>query len=295
MTGVIEQFLQQLIYGVSIGSVYALIALGFSIIFQTTGILSFAHQEIMMVGGLFGYTLLTRLGLPFAAVIPAAMVCCAGLACGVDRFALAQIRRKGGSDLNMVVATIGIATVITSVAVLIWGAYPFSYPNAELSKPLRIGEITVDPKYLWILASSLTALFVLQYFLKWTRYGIAMRASAVDQATAEMMGIPTDRMASVAFAVSGALAGLSGVLIALLYYASFDMGAIGLKALAAAVIGGFGSLPGAVIGGLVLGILETYGTIYLSSDFTNALSFVVLILVLLVWPGGIAGVKMREV
>jgi branched-chain amino acid transport system permease protein len=290
-----EQFFQQLIYGVSIGSVYALIALGFSIIFQTAGVLSFAHQEIMMVGGLLGYTLLSRLGLPFVAVIFVAMAVCAGLAYSVDRFALARIRKMGGSDLNMVVATIGIAIVITNAAILIWGAYPFSYPDALSSKPLKFSGIAVDPKYLWILTISVAALVVLQFFLKTTRYGIAMRASAVDGATAEMMGIPTAGVASLAFAISGALAGLSGVLVALLYYASFDMGSIGLKALSAAVIGGFGSLPGAVIGGLVLGILETYGAIYLTPDFTDALPFAVLILVLLIWPGGIAGIKMREV
>jgi branched-chain amino acid transport system permease protein len=122
-----------------------------------------------------------------------------------------------------------------------------------------------------------------------------MRASAADPATAALMGVPTQNMSSLAFAVSGALAGLAGVLIALLYYASFDIGAIGLKALTAAVIGGFGSLPGAVIGGLILGVLETYGTIYMTSDFSNALAFVVLIVVLLVRPSGLIGAKVREI
>lgn len=290
-----EQFIQLLVYGVSIGSVYALIALGFSIIFQTTGLLSFAHQEIMMVGGLLGYTLLAQLDVPFIVTIAAAMVFCGALAFLMERLGIARIRKQGGGVLNMIVATIGIAIVITSVAILVWGAYPVSYPHSQQAQPLRLWGIAIDYKYLWILAISLLALLVLQYFLRRTKYGLAMRASAADPATAELMGVPTSNMSSLAFGVSGMLAGLAGILVAYLYYASFDMGSIGLKALTAAVIGGFGSLPGAVIGGIVLGVLETYGTIYLTSDFSNALAFVALIVVLLVRPSGIVGVKLREV
>jgi branched-subunit amino acid ABC-type transport system permease component len=289
-----EQTIQLFVYGVSIGAVYALIALGFSIIFKTTGLLNFAHQEIMMVGGLFGYTLMTRLDLPLIVTIVAAMIVCSGIAFAMERFGLARIRRRGGSDLNMVVATIGIAIVIMSLAILIWGAYPLSYPHGK-ETALRLWGIVIDYKYLWILITALAALLVLQLFLRRSRYGLAMRASSADPATAELMGIPTQNMSSLAFAVSGALAGLAGVLIALLYYASFDIGTIGLKALTAAVIGGFGSLPGAVIGGLILGVLETFGTIYLTSDFSNALAFVVLIVVLLVRPSGLIGAKVREI
>lgn len=290
-----EQVLQQFLYGISIGSVYALIALGFSIIFQTTGLLSFAHQEIMMVGGLLGYTMLTRLGIPFLVTLGLAMVICTAIAFAVERLGLARIRKRGGSELNMIVATIGIGIVIYCAAMLIWGPYSHPYPHAKVPQPLKLGGLALDPKYLWVLGISFVAMLILQFLLKQTRLGLAMRAAAEDPPTAELMGIPINDMASLSFAASGALAGLAGILVALLYFASFDMGSIGLKAMSAAVIGGFGSLPGAVVGGLILGVLETYGTLYLASDVNNALPFAILIVVLLLRPSGLLGRKLREV
>jgi branched-chain amino acid transport system permease protein len=290
-----EQFIQLLVYGVSIGSVYALIALGFSLVFQTTGLLNFAHHEVMMVGGLIGYSLLNYAGLPIAVTILVAIVICGAISLAIQRYVVARVQRNGGGELNIVVATIGIAIIITSLAMLIWGAYPLPYPEVQRSAPLKIGQIIVDPKYLLILAISLASMLVLQVFLKASRFGLAMRATAADAATAALSGIPATRMFALAFTISGGLAAIAGVLVGMLYYASFDMGTIGLKALTAAVIGGFGSLPGAVLGGLALGILETYGTIYLSSDFNNALAFVMLIVVLLIRPSGLVGIKAREV
>lgn len=290
-----EQVLQQFLYGISIGSVYALIALGFSIIFQTTGLLSFAHQEIMMVGGLLGYTMLTHLGIPFLVTLGLAMVICTAIALAVERLGLARIRKRGGSELSMIVATIGIGIVIYCAAMLIWGPYSHPYPHAEMPQPLKLGSLAIDPKYLWVLGISFAAMLILQFLLKQTRLGLAMRAAAEDPPTAELMGIPINDMASLSFAASGALAGLAGILVALLYFASFDMGSIGLKAMSAAVIGGFGSLPGAVVGGLILGVLETYGTLYLASDVNNALPFAILIVVLLLRPSGLLGRKLREV
>jgi branched-chain amino acid transport system permease protein len=290
-----EQILQQLVYGISIGSVYALVALGFSIIFQTTGLLSFAHHQIMMIGGLIGYTMLTRLRMPILVTVAGTMAVCAATAFAIDRFGLARIRRRGGSNLNKVVATIGIGIMINSIAILVWGAYPFSYPLAQKPVPLMIGKVAIDPKYLWTFAVSCVAMVVLQLLLKRTRYGLATRAAAADPDAAELMGIPINKMVSFSFGMSGALAGLAGILVGLLYYASFEMDTIGLKALTAAVIGGFGSLPGAVAGGILLAILETYGTVHLSGDFSNALGFAILILILLVKPSGLLGSKQREV
>jgi branched-chain amino acid transport system permease protein len=290
-----EELVQQLVYGITIGSVYALIALGFSIVFQTSGLLNFAHQEVVMVGGLFGYTLLAHAGLAFPYAVVGVVLGCALLSFLMERTFIEPIRVRSGSRINMVVATIGVGIVFNNLAIMIWGAYPLSYPHGPSEQPLRLGNISISPKHVLILAASFAAMILLQFVLKRTRVGLALRAAAGDPSTAQLMGIPIDRITAVSFALSGALAGLAGVLIGSLYYASFEMGAAGLKSLSAAVLGGFGSLPGAVLGGLLLGIVEALGATYLRADLNDFLVYGILIIVLITMPNGLIGKAQREV
>lgn len=289
------EILQQLIYGLTVGSVYALIALGFSIIFQTTGLLSFAHQEVMVIGGMLGYTLLVSLGLPYPLALIGVLLVCAAVSVAIEKFCLAPIRNRRGGEINSIVATIGIGIVINNAVMLIWGAYPLSYPQEHVSLPLNIGGIKLDSKQLGIFVVSLLAMVVLQFFLKMTRAGIAMRAAAADSVTAALMGISAQRASIVSFALSGALAGLAGILIGDLYYTSFEMGTVGLKSLSAAVLGGFGSLPGAIAGGLALGVLETLVSVHLKGEFADSIVFSLLIVVLLTRPSGLFGRQHREI
>ncbi len=289
------EILQQIVYGTTVGSVYALIALGFSMIFRTAGLLNFAHQEFMMVGGLLGYTLLARLHLPFLVAVAGVLLGCAVASLGLERLGIAPIRRRGGTVMNMVVATIGWSIVITNASMLVWGAYSLSYPQANLARPLRVAGVSLTVQHLWILGVGFGMMILLQLLLKRTRLGLAMRAAAEDPATAEVMGIPIDRVIALTFALSGGLAGVAGILIGSLYYASFEMGILGLKSLSAAVLGGFGSLPGAMLGGLLLGVLETLGAVYIKSEYNDIIVYGLLVLILLARPTGILGETRREV
>lgn len=285
--------LQYAAFGIASGGIYALLALGFSLIYQTTGLLSFVHPQVMMVGGMVGYTLLAQAGLPPALAAVGSAVAGAVLSVLIDVAVLAPIRRRSGSDLHMVVATIGLGIILVSAATLIWGPYSLPYPQADTARVLIMGY-SLDRANLNVLGATAFALIAFQLLLTRTNIGLAMRASAMDTITAGIVGIPVRRMTIAAYAFSGALAGLAGALIGSMYYASFEMGGSGLKALAAAVLGGFGNLTGAVIGGFALGMLESTSSFYIGGQYNDSLIYGILILVLLIWPQGLLGRKERE-
>jgi branched-chain amino acid transport system permease protein len=286
--------MQNVVFGLTTGSIYALIALGFSLVFRTSGLLSFAHPQIMMICGLFGYTAMSYLGLPYPV---AALGCaCAGAALSflMDAVVLRPIRKRKGSENNQIVATIGVGIVLVSAATLIWGPHALPYPQRYSGSPILIGGVSFSLISLGVLVTTVVALTAFQLLLTKTGLGIAMRASSADPQTASLIGIPVSRTIAISFALSGALAGLAGVLLGLLYFASFDMGSSGLKSLCAAVIGGFGSLAGAVIGGLALGIIEAFSSYFLSSQYNDVIIYGVLIVTLLLLPQGLFGLKQRE-
>jgi branched-chain amino acid transport system permease protein len=287
--------LQQSLYGLTTGSIYALVALGFSLTFQTTAMLSFAHPQLMMLGGMVGHTILARFNVPFVAAAAGAAVL-SGLASVLIELAILRpMRWRQASENNLIVVTIGVGIIMTSSAILLWGPYSLPYPHGENPQSITVGGLTIEQKSVGIWIATIAALAAFQLFLRHSRLGLAMRAGAADPATAELVGIPIRIVIAMSFGLSGALAGLAGALIGTLYYASFDMGATGLKSLCAAVIGGFGNLPGAVIGGLLLGVFESLVTSHVSAQLTDTFTYGLLILFLLVRPQGILGVARRKV
>lgn len=280
----------QLLFGLAIGSIYSLVAIGFSMIFRATGLLHFAHPDLMMMGGMIGYTLATRTALPMPLLFICAGLGVAVLSYAIDRFGFRPMRRHGdGASLNLVIATIGWSIILVNVALFVWGTAPLSYPQPYLPKGRVIGGIVVVPQNLVMLAVGLAAMAALQTFFSRTVVGQALRATAENPVAAQLMGIKVERMMALTFLVSGFLAGGAGVLVASIVYANFDLGLIGIKSFAAAVLGGFGHVGGAMAGGLILGVIETIGAYYVSSAFKDIIAYTLLIVILLFRPQGLFG------
>ncbi len=280
------EFAGQVIFGLAIGSIYSLVAIGFSMIFRATGLLHFAHPDLMMIGAMIGYTVATRTHAPLLGVFVVAGVGVAILSAAIDRIGFRPLRRKG-SLVNLIIATIGWSIVLVNIAIFVWGTEPLAYPQQYLPKGTRVAGLVVVPQNLLMLAVGVVAMAGLQLFFSRTRVGQALRATAENPTAARLMSIPVDRMMTLTFLLSGFLAGGAGVLVASIVYANFDLGLIGIKSFAAAVLGGFGQIGGAMVGGLVLGLIEALGAFYISSAFKDLIAYALLILVLLVRPTGL--------
>jgi len=284
----VSELAGQLIFSLAIGAIYSLIAIGFSMIYRSTGLLHFAHPDLVMVGGMVGYTLATRTRLPMPVLFVLAGVVVAALSALIDRIGLRPLRRRA-APVNLVIATIGWSIILVNVALFVWGTAPLSYPEPYLPRGTRVGGVVIVPQNLVMLGIALVAMAALHVFFARTLIGQAMRAVAESPVAAQLMGIRVDRMMTLTFVLSGFLAGGAGVLVASMVYANFDLGLIGVKAFAAAVLGGFGHVGGAMAGGLLLGVLETLGAYYLSSAFKDLIAYTLLILILLARPHGLFG------
>lgn len=280
------EFGGQVIFGLAIGSIYSLVAIGFSMIFRATGLLHFAHPDLMMIGAMIGYTLATRTQMPLLALFVVAGIAVAILSALIDWIGFRPMRRKGAL-VNLIIATIGWSIVLVNVAIFIWGVAPLAYPQQYLPKGTTIGGLIIVPQNLLMLGVGVVAMVALQQFFARTRMGQALRATAENPVAAQLMGIKVERMMTLTFLLSGFLAGGAGVLIASIVYANFDLGLIGIKSFAAAVLGGFGQVGGAMVGGLLLGLIEVLGAFYISSAFKDLIAYTLLILVLLLRPSGL--------
>jgi branched-chain amino acid transport system permease protein len=283
-----SEFAGQLLFGLAIGSIYALVAIGFSMIYRATGLLHFAHPDLMMIGGMVGYTLATRTALPMPVLFVVSGLTVAGLSYLIDRVGFRPMRRQGAS-LNLVIATIGWSIILVNVAIFVWGTAPLSYPEPYLPKGTSVGGVVIVPQNLVMVGVGLAAMVALHLFFTRTVVGQALRATAENPVAAQLMGIPVERMMALTFLLSGFLAGGAGVLVASIVYANFDLGLIGIKSFAAAVLGGFGHVGGAMVGGLLLGVVETIGAFYVSSAYKDIIAYTLLIVVLLLRPQGIFG------
>jgi branched-subunit amino acid ABC-type transport system permease component len=213
----------------------------------------------------------------------------------VLEFVVFRPMRRGGSPMiNLLIVTIGISILLQNVARLAWGSEPLRYPRVFGTRPFVFGEVVVASYVPWVLVFGVAVMVALQLFFARTPTGIAMRASAQDPLAARLMGVSVDRMITYTFAISAALGGAGGVLIAPVFFASFNMGEIGLKAFVAATIGGLGSMPGAMLGGVVLGLVETFSAFWVSSEYRDAIAYGILILVLLFLPSGILGGRAQQ-
>lgn len=282
------ELLGQVIFGLAIGSIYSLIAIGFSMIFRATGLLHFAHPDLMMIGAMIGHTVATRTQMPLLGVFAIAGIAVAGLSALIDRVGFRTMWRAGAME-NLIISTIGWSIVLVNVAIFVWGTAPLAYPQQYLPKGTRVGGIVIVPQNLLMLAVGVVAMGALHLFFTRTRTGQALRATAENPIAARLMGIKVERMLTLTFLLSGFLAGGAGVLVASIVYANFDLGLIGVKSFAAAVLGGFGQVGGAMIGGLVLGLVESLGAFYISSAFKDLIAYTLLIVVLLLRPTGLFG------
>ncbi|MEM5947058.1 branched-chain amino acid ABC transporter permease [Spirochaetia bacterium 38H-sp] len=293
-----EQFFQQTINGVALGGVYALIAIGYTMIYGIIKLINFAHGDILMLGAFFAYFVLrvtgpTPEGIILAFVV--SMTGCAILGITIERLAYKPLRTA--PRINALITAIGVSLLIENVARVL----PFigpdyrTFPVASF-EPLRFAGIVINPLQLIVLIVALVLMAVLTYIVDYTKVGKAMRAVSFDKQASALMGINVNRIISFTFALGSMMAAAAGILYSFSYpLIEPNMGIIpGLKAFVAAVLGGIGSIPGAMIGGFIMGLAETYTKGYISSQMADAIAFGILIVILLVKPTGLLGKKISE-
>jgi branched-chain amino acid transport system permease protein len=295
-------FLQELVNGITTGALYALVALGFSMVYGVLKLLNFAHGDLYMVGAYIGFFVIQWFGGPTALTIPvpllvlimfvAAAIVVGGLGVAIERFAYRPLR--DAPRIAPLITAIGISFFLENSALLLFGAQYREYNTPDFisfSSGIKIGSVTIDSVQIMVLVLGLVLMVGLRQLVQRTRLGKQMRAVATDREAAEMMGINVNLTIAVTFFLGSALAGVAGVMAGLLFnQVSNTIGFIaGLKAFTAAVVGGIGSLYGAMLGGLLIGIAESFVTGYISSRYTNLLVFALLIIVMLVRPTGLLG------
>ena len=289
-------FLSFFLNGVSLGSIYAIIALGYTMVYGIAKMLNFAHGDIIMVGGYVTFTAMMSAGLPALPAVLLSMLVCTLLGITIERVAYKPLR--GANSLAVLITAIGVSYLLQNLALLIFGANPKSF-NSVVPIPavsLAGGKLNISGETLTAIIACLLVMTGLTLFINRTRAGQAMLAVSEDKGAATLMGVNVNGTIALTFAIGSSLAALAGILLCSAYPTlSPTTGAMpGIKAFVAAVIGGIGSIPGALIGGLLLGILENLSKAYISSKLSDAIVFSVLIIVLLVRPTGILGKKIME-
>lgn len=290
-----SMFLQQLINGLSLGSIYALIALGYTMVYGIIKLINFAHGDVMMMGAYAGYFVLMALGanvLGLSCAFLVSMIFCAVLSLLIERFAYRPLRNA--PRLNSLITAIAVELILQNVMRVLpfVGPNPRQYPTMEL-KNFALGSVSISNLQLIVIVSSAILMVLLHLLVNYTKTGKAMRAVSYDMGAASLMGISVNKIISITFVIGSVLAAAAGVLYATAY-PQIDpmMGYMpGLKAFVAAVLGGIGSIPGAMVGGVILGIAETLTKGFISSQYADAISFSILIVILLVKPTGLFGKK----
>lgn len=279
------EFLQVLITGLGQGCLYGLIALGFVLIYKATEIVNFAQGELMMVGAFFGLTYIGILGLPFWLGLLLAMATMAVFGYLLDMTVIRAI--IGESQIAVVVLTISLGFILRAAAAAIWGAEMKRLEAPFGGKMANIYGLVIGQEYLYVIGGTLLLLLVLYLFFRYSNLGIAMQAASQNQLAAYYMGIPVKRIFSLIWAISAVVAAVAGTLMGPISLVSPEMGFMGIKAFAAAVIGGFGSLPGAVLAGLLIGVAEQMAAVYLPTGFEKITAYLIMFLVLTARPQGI--------
>ena len=289
-------FLSYLINGISLGSVYAIIALGYTMVYGIARMLNFAHGDIIMVGGFTVFTIVTTMGGSPVVGILASVVVCTVLGVTIERVAYRPLR--DASPLAVLITAIGVSYLLQNVALLIFGSNARQFTSVITVPALKLagGKLSISSVTIVTILSCIVIMAALMTFINKTKMGQAMLAVSEDRGAATLMGINVNRTISVPFAIGSALAAVAGVLLCSAYpsLSPYTGSMPGIKAFVAAVFGGIGSIPGAFIGGILLGIIENLAKAYISSQLSDAIVFSVLIIVLLVRPTGILGKKMTE-
>ena len=298
-----EQFFQQLINGLAVGGIYALIALGYTMVYGVLKLINFAHGDLFTYGGYLGLTLLTslllndRLGAVAAIAVLTVMVMGLVGVMGVilERAAYRPLRES--PRLSAVVSALGASIFLQNALMLVYGARVQVYPEGAVPQVMvSLFGLMVPLLRILVVAASVVMMTALYLFVQKTKIGTAVRAAAIDQGAARLMGIDVNKVVSLVFLIGPALGGSAGLLVGLYYgQVNFTMGWIyGMKAFTAAILGGIGNIPGAMVGGLLLGVIEALGAAYLSIAWKDALAFCVLILILIVRPTGLLGERVAE-
>ncbi|MBB6445764.1 branched-chain amino acid ABC transporter permease [Bacillus benzoevorans] len=289
------ELVQQLVNGISLGSIYALIALGYTMVYGIVKLINFAHGDVFMIGSFIGFYSITILGLGFFPSLILSMAVCAILGVLIERIAYKPLRNA--TRIAALITAIGVSLFIEYGMVYLRGAQPVAYPGNSLpSKTIDIFGIGINTQSLFILGISVALMILLQFIVHKTKIGKAMRAVSYDTDAAQLMGINVNNTISATFAIGSALAGAAGVIFGI-YYIKIEplMGVIpGLKAFIAAVLGGIGIIPGAMVGGLLLGIIESIVSAAGFSLWRDAVAFIVLILILIFRPSGLFGKNTKE-
>ena len=289
-------FLSYLINGISLGSVYAIIALGYTMVYGIARMLNFAHGDIIMVGGFTVFTIVTTMGGSPVVGILASVVVCTVLGVTIERVAYRPLR--DASPLAVLITAIGVSYLLQNVALLIFGSNARQFTSVITVPALKLagGKLSISSVTIVTILSCIVIMAALMTFINKTKMGQAMLAVSEDRGASTLMGINVNRTISVTFAIGSALAAVAGVLLCSAYpsLSPYTGSMPGIKAFVAAVFGGIGSIPGAFIGGILLGIIENLAKAYISSQLSDAIVFSVLIIVLLVRPTGILGKKMTE-
>lgn len=285
-------WLQFVASGLTAGAIYALVALGFSIIYNASGAINFAQGEFVMIGGMSAVTFWAA-GLPLPLVVPLAIAASVLVALVVEKLAIEPARHAG--TITLIIITIGVSLFLRGLAQLVWDKGVHRLPAFSSEKPIEFMGATVLPQSLWVLAGAALAVVALSAFYGRTLLGKAMLATSHNRLAAQLVGINTRGVLFASFGLAAALGALAGVLIAPIAFTSYDTGImLGLKGFAAAMLGGLGSFGGAVLGGLVLGLLEGLGAGFISSAYKDAIAFVVILAVLFLLPGGFLGARSSD-
>jgi len=289
-------FLQMLVTGIVVGSVYALVALGFVLIYKSSDAINFAQGEFLLVGTYVCLTLVASYNIPFIAAILITLAFSAVLGLVVERIVLRPF--IGKPVISMIMATIGLASVMAGIVHIIWGHETRVYPKVFSDKPLQLGDVVIAPVYAWALIIVVIMLVIFTLFFKYSKLGIAMRATADDQQAALSMGISVKTIFAVAWAIAAIVSAVGGVLLGNINGVNSSLSTIGLKVLPVAILGGLDSIPGAIIGGILIGIIESLTGGYLDplvgGGLKEVIPFIILVLILMFKPYGLFGKKEIE-
>lgn len=282
------ELVQSLVNGVGIGLIYGLVAIGFCVIYNASGIVNFAQGVFVMLGGMFAHTLLTQFGLPIYVSAVLSTILVAGIGVLVQILIINPMWRRKAPLFAIILATLAIQLLIEQVVILTLGDQPRTYPEFTSGGPLKIGPIAIGYQLFWVLGCGALMVFALTQFFNRTRMGRALRACSQNREAAALLGVPVERMLIVSFALSAALGAAAGILITPTQYTAYSVGGpFGINGFIAAIIGGFGSAPAALVGGIFLGVIQSGAIVFFGAGFKNIVALTVLLIVLLFFPSGL--------
>jgi branched-chain amino acid transport system permease protein len=284
------ELVQSLVNGVGIGLVYGLVAIGFCVIYNASGIVNFAQGVFVMLGGMFAYAFLVNLRLPLALAAAISIVLVAAVGVMVQLLIVRPMWKRKAPMFAIILATLAVQLLIEQVVILTMGDQPRTYPEFTTGGPLKIGDIAVGYQLFWVLGSGALMVGLLMLFFNKTRVGRALRACSQNREAAALLGIPVDAMLMLSFALSAALGAAAGILITPTQYTAYSVGGpFGINGFIAAIIGGFGSAPAALAGGILLGIVQSGAIVVVGAGYKNVVALTVLLIVLLLFPRGLFG------